>query len=44
MTIANGQNVKLSIQEEATYGTAVTNAAYAIFPFNSVNLSLCSQS
>jgi hypothetical protein len=40
MTIANGQNVKLSIQEETVYGTAITDAPYAIFPFNSVNLSL----
>jgi len=40
MPIANGQNVKLSIQEESTYGTAVTNVAYDVFPFKSVNLSL----
>ena len=40
MTIASGQNVKLSIQEEVTYGTAITDAAYSVFPFKSVNLSL----
>ena len=40
MPIANGQNVKLSIQEEATYGVAITDAAYDVFPFKSVNLSL----
>ena len=40
MPIANGQNVKLSIKEEATYGTAVTDSAYDVFPFKSVNLSL----
>jgi len=40
MPIANGQNVKLSIKEETTYGTAITNAAYDVFPFKSVNLSL----
>tara|TARA_R110002153_G_scaffold80034_9_gene203866 strand:- start:1483 stop:2418 length:936 start_codon:yes stop_codon:yes gene_type:complete len=40
MPIANGQNVKLSIKEEATYGTAITDAAYDVFPFKSVNLTL----
>ena len=40
MPIANGQNVKLSIKEEATYGTAIDDAAYDVFPFKSVNLSL----
>ena len=40
MPIANGQNVKLSIKEETTYGNAITDAAYDVFPFKSVNLSL----
>lgn len=40
MAIQSGQNTKLSIQEETQYGTAITNAAYSVVPFTSVNLSL----
>ena len=39
MTIQSGQNVKLSIKEESTYGTAATGD-YSIVPFKSVSLSL----
>lgn len=40
MAIQSGQNTKLSIQEETTYGTAITDAAYDVVPFTSVNLTL----